>query len=153
MLIQRFGSFANFIDMTGISTFGVTLMKSMNYFGPILWLLVYLLLIGNIWIYFVCLLPIIYINHGVLSTYLLTIFALYLVVSVWFNHSMGMMIKPGKLSDYYFPNESRQEKLNRKEDVSHHKKTVVSGGDLKILMRYSHSSIKSVMDYKDKNWK
>ena len=117
--------------------------------GPFLSLIVYILVFANMFIYFMGLLPVIYTVHGTLYSWLSTTFGLYLVLGIWFNHSMGMSIKPGFLRDYYLPEETSEEKEMRIHDIKRHKDIEPFGEDMKILMEFAHSDMDSILNYSE----
>ena len=98
------------------------------------------------------LLPVIYTVHGTLYSWLSTTFGLYLVLGIWFNHSMGMSIKPGFLRDYYLPEETSEEKEIRIHDIKRHKNIEPFGEDMKILMEFAHSDMDSILNYSEMRW-
>ena len=79
-----------------------------------------------------------YLFYGPFCTWLISLIGLYFGFNVWFNHSMGMMVKPGNLKDYYLPEDSKSEEKRMKEDVLQHKNAISDGNDLKTLLKYSH---------------
>ncbi|CAI2375235.1 unnamed protein product [Moneuplotes crassus] len=120
-------------------------LRLLNYIGPLLAMAVYILVLFNIFIYIMILLPLMYVYYGSVVCFLITLFGLFLVFNIWFNHSMGMMIRPGCLKDFYIPEESPEEQQRKRLDVQKHKREFDCGKDMKQLLEYSHCGLKSVV--------
>ena len=126
---------------------GYGFSKLLNIAGPLLWIIVYLLILANIFIYVMGLFPIIYLLNGMLFSWTSIVFGGYLAISLWFNHSMGMWIKPGCLEDYYFPEETKEERDMRIQDINKLKNIKIISSDMKKLMQFAHPEFNSIQKY------
>lgn len=157
MKISNVMNFGNLFKFSAFRESGGQLMKVMNYIGPLLCIFVHFLLAVNAYVYFWILLPILYLMHGPIFTWICTMFAIYLIFSVAFNHIMGSIIKPGWLKDYYVTEESEESLEIKKQEILYHKNNNSCSSDLAILMKYAHPTINDIKDYTDRickrwNW-
>ncbi|CAI2374928.1 unnamed protein product [Moneuplotes crassus] len=145
-MFEKLLSFGGLVKLETITAYGASALRLLNYIGPFLAVAVYLLIFANLFIFFEVLFPMIYRNYGPFQTWLMSIFGLYLAFNIWFNHLMGMMIRPGNLKDYYLNYATKEQDLRRKEDVLRHKTESDSGTDMKSLLKHSHCDIDNAID-------
>ena len=151
MLIESVLDIGRIFNRDTLSVVGGSgVAKSLNYFGPLLGIAVYVLICLNIYVYFMTLLPIIYLFYGNLVSWIATMYGLYLVICITVNHFLGMIVKPGWLKDYYFLNESKEEKEMRHTDNQRHRLIMPNSSDMAMLMKYSHWDLDSIKHYNEK---
>ena len=143
-LIAGFKNFGGFGSLIG--SYGSDALKIINYLGPLLVLVLYILILLNMFVYLMNILPLLYLLYGPITAWFISISGLYLAMNVWFNHSLGMMVKPGNLKDFYYPELSQEDDKMRKEDVKRHRTIQSSCSDLSSLMKFSHCDVNEVDD-------
>ena len=131
--------------------------------------LVFVVVIGvwaNIYAYFQWILPIIFVYKlpillvlesetalfGSNQPLIITILFLYLAINLSYNYLMAVMVKPGYLDEYYW-NEDKHSINQALDDKKVEKVTTKNvGGDLKILLKWSTTSIDQLSPEWDRKW-
>lgn len=149
MFIENVLNLSGMFDMKKLTSYGSSSLRVLNYFGPLLGIIVYMLILGNMFVYLFNLLPMLYLYYGPMAAWAITTLGFWFVVNIWFNHSLGMTVKPGWLKDFYLTEETKSEVKMRKEDILHHKNEK-TGNDLSSLMKHSYWEIDAVLDPKGK---